>query len=270
MITCHVETTKECLKYCYKSFKNIDKYQHDIYLLDDNSNDKTGEIVKKSYPDINVIHGDGFFFWSKGTRKAWEYAYEKKDYDFYIWLNDDVKLFKNAFLTMYNDFSNSNLSIIVGTLKSSDINNEIITYGGRDKNFDLIIPSGKTQNCVMMNGNFVFIHKNIFDSVGFIDKTYTHNYGDIDYGLCAIKKGFQVKVSSKIIGICDVNKIEKWRDENFNFFKRVKSLVNSKNFRIKEVIYFQLKHFGVLKMLKHIMGIIFILLSPRLYKKLKK
>ena len=63
--------------------------------------------------------------------------------------------------------------------------------------------------------------------------------------------------------------IEKWRDENFNFFKRVKSLVNSKNFRIKEVIYFQLKHFGVLKMLKHIMGIIFILLSPRLYKKLK-
>ena len=52
---------KECLKYCYKSFKNIDKYQHDIYLLDDNSNDKTGEIVKKSYPDINVIHGDGFF-----------------------------------------------------------------------------------------------------------------------------------------------------------------------------------------------------------------
>ena len=190
LITCfnRVETTKECLKYCYKSFKNIDKYQHDIYLLDDNSNDKTGEIVKKSYPDINVIHGDGFFFWSKGTRKAWEYAYEKKDYDFYIWLNDDVKLFKNAFLTMYNDFSNSNLSIIVGTLKSSDINNEIITYGGRDKIFDLIIPSGKTQNCVMMNGNFVFIHKNIFDSVGFIDKTYTQLWRHRLWAMCN-KKG---------------------------------------------------------------------------------
>ena len=69
---------------------------------------------------------------------------------------------------------------------------------------------------------FVFIHKNIFDSVGFIDKTYTHNYGDIDYGLCAIKKGFQVKVSSKIIGICDVNKIEKWRDEILTSLKEVK------------------------------------------------
>ena len=67
----------------------------------------------------------------------------KKDYDFYIWLNDDVKLFKNAFLTMYNDFSNSNLSIIVGTLMSSDTNNEIITYGGRDKNLNLIVPQGK-------------------------------------------------------------------------------------------------------------------------------
>ena len=80
LITCfnRVETTKECLKYCYKSFMNIEKYQHDIYLLDDNSNDKTGEIVKKSYPDINVIYGDGLFFWSKGTRKAWEYAYEKR------------------------------------------------------------------------------------------------------------------------------------------------------------------------------------------------
>ena len=30
------------------------------------------------YPDINVIYGNGKYFWSGGTRKLWELASKKK------------------------------------------------------------------------------------------------------------------------------------------------------------------------------------------------
>ena len=71
LITCYnrVEKTKECLKHCFSSLSLIDSFDYDIFLLDDNSPDKTGEILKKMYPDINVIYGNGKYFWSGGTRK---------------------------------------------------------------------------------------------------------------------------------------------------------------------------------------------------------
>ena len=50
LITCYnrVNTTKECLKHCFNSLSLIDSFDHDIFLLDDNSPDKTGEILKKN------------------------------------------------------------------------------------------------------------------------------------------------------------------------------------------------------------------------------
>jgi len=56
LITCYnrLETTKECLKHCFSSLSFIESIDHDIFLLDDNSPDKTGEVIKKMYPKINV------------------------------------------------------------------------------------------------------------------------------------------------------------------------------------------------------------------------
>ena len=36
------------------------------------------------YPNINVVYGNGKYFWSGGTRKLWESASTKKDYNLMI------------------------------------------------------------------------------------------------------------------------------------------------------------------------------------------
>ena len=63
LITCYnrVETTKECLKHCFNSLSLIDNFDHDIFLLDDNSPDKTGEVIKKIYPSINGYQKKSWF-----------------------------------------------------------------------------------------------------------------------------------------------------------------------------------------------------------------
>jgi len=272
LITCYnrLEKTKECLKHCFNSLSLIDNFDHDIFLLDDNSPDKTGEIIKKMYPSINVIYGNGKYFWSGGTRKLWELASTKKNYDYYVWLNDDSILFKNAFYVIYNDLNDKKSSIILGTFISSNQNLNEITYGGRDKHLTLLKPSGEPQECSLINGNFVFIPKEVFKKVGFLSKIFTHNYGDTDYGLRAIKKNFKVFIASEVVGICNKNEIELWRRPNTRFFSRLKSFYKSKNFIITEVMYFQLIHFGFFAFLKHFIGVFLIIFSPKIYYKLSK
>lgn len=272
LITCYnrLETTIECLKHCFNSLSLIDRCDHDIFLLDDNSPDKSGEIIKKMYPSINVIYGNGKYFWSGGTRKLWEFASTKKDYDYYVWLNDDSILFKNAFSVIYNDLNDKKSSIILGTFISSNQNLNEITYGGRDKHLTLLKPSGEPQECSLINGNFVFIPKEVFKKVGFLSKMFTHNYGDTDYGLRAIKKKFKVFIASEVVGICNKNEIELWRRPNTRFFSRLKSFYKSKNFIITEVMYFQLIHFGFFAFLKHFIGVFLIIFSPKIYYKLSK
>jgi len=272
LITCYnrVETTIECLKHCYDALSLIDYCDHDIFLLDDNSPDKTGEIIKKMYPLINVIYGNGNCFWSGGTRKLWEAASSNKDYDYYVWLNDDSILFKNAFSVIYNDLKVNRFSIILGTFISSVSNTNQITYGGRDDNLSLLIPNGIPQQCFLMNGNFVFIPKAIFKKVGFLNKVFTHNYGDIDYGLRTIKNNFKIYIASEVIGLCDKNELELWRKPNSRFLQRLKSLYESKNFIAHEVMYFQLIHYGFFAFLKHFIGVFIIICSPKIYYKLSK
>ena len=272
LITCYnrLEKTKECLKHCFSSLSFIESIDQDIFLLDDNSPDNTGRIIRKMYPKINVIYGDGKYFWSGGTRKLWELASTKKDYDYYVWLNDDSILFKNAFSIIYNDVKKKSSSIIVGTFISSNENLPELTYGGRDEHLSLLTPSGKPQECSFINGNFVFVPKEVSKKIGFLNKMFTHNYGDTDYGLRAIKKNFKVFIASEVVGTCNKNELELWRRPNTRFFSRIKSLYKSKNFIANEVLYFQLAHFGLFALLKHFIGVFIIVLSPKIYYKLSK
>lgn len=272
LITCYnrVDKTKKCLEQCFKSVLSIKNYIHDFYLLDDDSPDKTGEIIKRLYPEINVSYGNGNFYWSKGTRKVWDIASKKNDYDYYIWLNDDVILRQNAFSIAYQDLSENPQSILVGTFKAKNKSKEIITYGGRNKKFELVTPNGKPQKCIFINGNFVIVPRVVFKKIGLINKFFTHNYGDTDYGLRALKNGFKIFISSSVLGICDKNKIETWKDPKASFSSRIKSFVLSKNFRILEVVYFQYCHFGILKLIKHLFGVFITIISPKTYSRLVK
>lgn len=272
LITCYnrIEKTKECLKHCFNSLALVDNFEHDIFLLDDDSPDKTGEIIRNTYPSINVIYGNGKYFWSGGTRKLWELASTKKNYDYYVWLNDDSILDKNSFSVIYNDLKTKNSSIIVGTFISSNKSLQKITYGGRNKNLKLIEPSGEPQECTLINGNFVFIPREVFKKIGFLSNKFTHNYGDIDYGLRAIKKKIKIFIASEVVGVCNQNEIEVWRRPNTSFFLRLKSLYESKSFIIHEVMYFQLVHFGFLAFIKHFLGVVIVILSPKIYYKLSK
>jgi len=249
LITCYnrVNSTLKCLEHLFGAILS-EGFELDIYLVDDNSPDQTGNIVKNKYPAINVIKGSGTLYWNGGMRLAWLTAAKNKDYDFYMWLNDDTFLEQNAITVLVDDYFNlkeKNIeSILVGPLIDPETKQNV--YGGFYNNIR-VIPSGKPQNCNSLVGNVVLVSKNICNSVGILSSLFSHGIGDTDYGIRVLKKGFKIHIASNYIGTCKLNDKIQWYDPEISFSERKRLLFSKTGGNYKEYIKFKKMHFGLLQ-----------------------
>jgi len=223
LVTCHnrKEKTLSCLNSLFEC--NIpEDYLLDVFLVDDGSTDGTGREVKLNFPQVNVIQGTGNLFWNKGMHLAWETAARYNNFDYYLWLNDDVKLFSNALSNLFS-VPNCSTSIVVGTMKSGT--KEIATYGGQNFENKLILPNESPQNCFTFNGNLVLIPESAYTKVGNLDPIFPHAIGDFDYALRAKKKNIDIFVAPGYLGQCEKNSsLPKWCLPEVKLKNRINSL----------------------------------------------
>lgn len=224
LITCHnrKEKTIKCLLSLYNQCGLGTNFIFDVFLVDDGSLDGTSEAIRLQFPEVKIINGNGKLYWNRGMYLAWQKASLTKDYDYFMWLNDDTFLFKNAMeILMFKLLPNS---IICGVTKSSITGR--ITYGGRlNKSNNLLIPNGYYQNVDYCNGNCVIVPRNVFNKLGNLDPIFQHALGDFDYSRRAIKHCFEVLISSDYIGFCEINdSVPRWLNNSNNVIKRLKYL----------------------------------------------
>lgn len=227
LLTCHNRKgeTLRCLQALFAQQGLEVYYTIEVFLVDDASADGTSEAVKTQFPAVNVISGNGNLYWNRGMHLAWETASKAKDFDYYLWLNDDTFLTKEVFYTLLNQtFDNA---IVCGTTQS--IENNSITYGGFKKNPDrLITPDGTFQKCDYCNGNFVLIPREVFRLVGNLDPVFHHAVGDFDYSLRAKKMGVKLFVAPNFIGYCESHsEVPRWLSTSLDLRTRLKSLYSA-------------------------------------------
>ena len=163
------EKTLRCLEFLKNTI--IKDVRYSVFLVDDGSTDGTTEAIKRKYPSVNVVKGNGRLFWNRGMRLAWKSSLKAKC-DFFLWLNDDTILMNDAFERLLRCSAQcENKSIIVGSTFSSK-ENLTHSYGGRTKKRDhlLIKPNDKeVVECDVFNGNIVLIPYGVFEKVGLYD-----------------------------------------------------------------------------------------------------
>jgi GT2 family glycosyltransferase len=271
LLTCHNRKIKtiNCLKSLFQA--SLPKgFSLEVFLVDDGSTDGTAYAVKKDYPEVHIIQATGNLYWNRGMHLAWKTAVNTKEYDFYLWLNDDVKLFANSIDTILKDSSQDPLgnTLICGVMSSE--HEKKITYGGNDENGNLLIPNGNpTQKCIEINGNFVLVTKHIFEKVGTLDPLFPHAIGDYDYGFRCIANQIECKITSEVVGYCEENsKSPIWCRPEVNFFKRLRSLYsplgNSHPYYYS--IYIN-RHFGFVRAIRNFISIHIRVLFPSLWIK---
>ena len=270
LITSHnrKHKTLNCLKNLFQQQGIFTQFKLVVYWVNDGCIDGTEVEIKNLYPNLNIIEGDGNLFWNRGMHLAWKTAAAEKDFDYYLWLNDDTFLFDNAILEMLSYSVNSD-TIISGPTKSK-INNEC-TYGGYI-NESLVLPNGTFQTIHHFNGNCVLIPKRVFERVGYLDSRFQHGLGDFDYGLRAGKLGVKSLLSPNYIGTCEAHyELPVWRDSSYPLLVRLKSLYGPISACSPfDYFFFEKRHKGLFVAIIKVVLTHFRLLFPDYYKIFKK
>jgi GT2 family glycosyltransferase len=245
------EKTMRCLRSLFANIQDVD-----VFLVDDQSKDGTANEVNEAFPNVHVITGNGNLFWNRGMHLAWSEA-SKNQYDFYVWLNNDVVLYENAFKELFACASLTNHSAIIsGLIQSHD--EQAIIYGGTDEAKKIITTTNQLNAITHMNGNVVLVPKSVFATLGNLDPFYHHDLGDVDYGLRAQKKHIGVYTTRTPIASCERNDVCRVRLNHSTITKRFKRLYSPLGSKPSINFYFRKKHYGFWHALLYCLNLFFI------------
>lgn len=263
------EKTLKCLN-ALENCSLSENYSLDVYLVDDGCNDGTSEAVAEQFPQINIVQGTGNLYWNRGMYLAWTIAVKSKDYEFYLWLNDDTVIYPDAIRELVETSESENhRSIICGATCATD-NPQKITYGGRNSIKTVITPSGQKQKCRYMNGNILLVPKFVYLKLGTNDPYFLHSLGDYDYGLRARKLGIDVIIAPKVLGMCDEHeRFAAWCNPDTHVIKRFKLLYTPLGNHPIQFFVYERRHFGLIISCFHFFTIHFRALFPNFWKNTK-
>ena len=239
------EKTLECLSRLFDQLP-VEDLQIDVFLTDDGCTDGTTEAVESLFPSVHILEGSGELFWNRGMLMAWKAATETRNYDAYIWLNDDTYVYVDMLVSLTQAMKQtSERAILVGA--TEDAAHSKLTYGGRLSEGTIPIPSVELAPVDYFNGNIVLVPQFVFRQLGYIDGYFTHSKGDYDYGLRAKKAGLQIYQIGKVLGECDEHPtFDKWCDPNVPFSQRWKLLNRPNGMPPRETFYFEKRHYGII------------------------
>ena len=258
LMTCFNRKSKtlSCLESLFKQ-EQKDFFNLHVFLVDDGCTDGTADAVKKTYPEVDILQGTGDLYWNGGMRLAFGEAM-KGDFDYYLWLNNDVLLYSDTIARLLDIVQSLHTAqgrpaIIVGAMKDPETGK--LTYSGNrikgwyaPLSYERVEPREVPMLCDAINGNCVLIPATVARRVGNLNEKFTHGAGDYDYSLRAKKMGFSSYVAPGYAGTCSQNTITgTCRDKTLSFAERKKILERPTALpSAKEWMYFARCHAGIL------------------------
>lgn len=232
--------TINCLKSLFEAKNDVD-----VFLVDDNSSDGTVEEVQNQFPEVKIFHGSGNLYWNRGMHLAWQKA-ALADYEYFIWLNNDIVLFKDSITELFESLNLCNNYAIVSGIVIDQHSDELL-YGGTDTEKKLIQPNGRLNNIHHLNGNIVLIPRAVYTKLGNLDPVFVHDFGDVDYGLRALKHKILVVTTRCAVAFGERNLICRVRLNNTTLSNRFKRLYSPLGSNPLKQFYFHKRHSGVFR-----------------------
>tara|TARA_R110002049_G_scaffold2365_2_gene17254 strand:- start:11292 stop:12113 length:822 start_codon:yes stop_codon:yes gene_type:complete len=233
--------TLKCLEKLFS--QKLTDFSLNVFLVDDGSTDGTSEAISKKFPQVQIINGDGNLYWNRGMHRAWTEA-SKQHNDFYLWLNDDTFLYDDAIKNSLEISSKVGEGAIIVGATCSVINKQLTTYGGR-RGKKVIQNDGEMRECSTFNGNFVLIPNSVYNKLGNLDYKFRHSFGDIEYGMRAIKNKIKIYIAPKHIGTCEPHdSVITCFSPKVPLLKRLKQFYSPLGMNPQEFFYMNLKYRG--------------------------
>lgn len=182
------KTTMKCLEHL-KQCSDIEQYH--IVIVDDGSTDGTKGAVSNSYPEVEILDGNGDLWWTGAMAKGMEYAYERGA-EYFIWLNDDCLPASNTLKEMVT-FMRLNPDTLVAPSCYPETTNFLLPqHNGFQNRKSCAANPGEIIYVEGMSGWCVGIPSTVLSKIGTPDaKRFPHYSGDDMYTFRATKAGFK-------------------------------------------------------------------------------
>ncbi len=219
------EQSVRCIKSLMKASDIARTVEASFYIWDDASTDGTSDALQDLGDTVRVYKGPGGFFWAKSMYYAMNEAI-KYDNDLYMMVNDDVSFYPNSISIMIESYEKvGGNCAIVG---SSEYEGEF-TYGGRDRNYNGILPSGELKRCTYADWNCFMTDREVIDKVGIICGKYEHAWGDYDYSSRLNRMSIPQYIATDYVGVCeDDHSLPEYLDPDVKTTVRLKRLFSPK------------------------------------------
>lgn len=228
-----------------------------IVLFDDGSTDGTAQAVGERHPEATILRGDGAAFWAGGMRTAFAAA-RTSPADFFLWLNDDVRLAPPALRTLLatarDRMAAGDALCLVGGAVADPLTGRTTYAGirqphpGRPLRFRPEPPDRTcARRCDTLVGNVVLIPAATAAAVGGIGPDFRHTLGDLDYGLRVKAAGGWVGLAPGHLGTClrDASS-GRWFDPTLPLAARWRLVAQPFGFPLKPWLGFARRHGGPL------------------------
>jgi GT2 family glycosyltransferase len=207
------ETTLQGLRSLSRINKN--RFDVQIVIVDDGSTDGTGEAIRKNFPEIKVIEGDGTLHYAAGTNRGISDALTRNP-DFILTANDDAVFHPEFLQRLIKTAQKNPHSIIGGLLLLWDEPHKVFQVAQEWKTLEggWIIPEDLTAfnvpqtafevECIV--GNCVLFPVEAIRENGLMDEErFPHGWGDAEYLMRMKKNGWNLMVEPKAFIWCEPN-----------------------------------------------------------------
>lgn len=251
--------TGDYLKKCIDSiFLQTTRYNFDIYVIDNNSQDNSISFIHKYYPQIKLINNNK----NMGFAAANNQALKEINSQFILLLNPDTEIINNAIDKMIDYMKNGEYQLLTCKLLNSDLSLQKSIYEFeipsevfikkkiyQVKRFFTSLPDYETLRTNKFNheidneidwarGAVLMFTKNVMDRIGLIDEDYYIYAEEEDYYLRAKRSGFKARYISEI-SIIHHGKIssKKYKTELFLIGLKSRYIYFRKNYSYFQYIF---------------------------------
>ena len=228
-----VHNRKEFTQACLSSLRKQSYKKFRIVLIDDGSTDGTEEMIKKEFPEVIVLQGDGNLWWTGAINLGLLYVLkEARENDCILTLNNDLVVCENYLEALIMEH-NKNSNALIGSLNIDIKDKKTIYDGGANINFwtakyfhfnkgitmTHVVPINQ-RNISVLSGRGTLIPVNVFRKIGLYNhKKFPHYAADYEFSIRAKKHGYNLMVSYNAILFSHVKETGIGENNKRNFLK---------------------------------------------------
>jgi GT2 family glycosyltransferase len=211
---------KALTRTCLLSLQEQDNKDFEVVVVDDASTDGTSEMIRKEFPEIVLLNGDGDLWWVGSINLGIKHVLDIcQPEDYILTLNDDLVVRQNYISTLFKA-TEAKPGAIIGSVETTSDESNIIKNGGYYVNWvtakNKVLNQGKNLEdfppdfmlpIPKLTGRGTLFPTKVFRDVGLYDNVHFKQCGDMELPAKAhLKYGYDLYINYESVVISHVGK----------------------------------------------------------------